>query len=533
MFQDVKVLPRITDGKTGNASKPPSGSQQITIRNRILKLVSIAQRQDRQAGRLPDSELADLRTVAQKAAADQSNRRVMIFLPSSVQVFRFLHTGALDEVMAVSEPEFVVPPAGSKYKITIPVDVGDHPLHDLNVDRARYRAWETLFQVSCQALGKVSTSFRLRHEMQERARKNRPTGLRETLEKLTNRLKAAPGVFQLYKRATIRKLGVEPEMARLIAKIKPRFLLLPSSLYDPFTNDAIVTGHALGVPTVVLQTGWDNPSSKGSIAQQPDHFGVWSEQSLRHVRDMQFCEEERLFVIGSPYYETYVRRAPVENKEARKRFGMPAEGPVVLLGGSFRQFDEVALLKRLEAAIDVGELPKMTLFYRPHPGRQLREELNFFDTSWKYTMLDPEIEEVYRTNQEGKKAFQHTYNLKRVADLLSAVDVTISPLSSISLESLLMGTPVLGICYNDGRNAWGPNVTAQMEHYKDMERVPVVRMCRNADDIIDDLRKMLKLARDPESANMAREGARYFVDNGSRPYGQQLADFVTSRFFGA
>jgi len=457
----------------------------------------------------------------------------MIFLPTSVQVFRFLHTGALDEVMAASEPEFVIPPAGSKYEITIPVDVGGSPLHELNVNRARYRAWETLFKVSCQALGKVSTSFRLRHEMQERARKDRTPGLREALEKIANSLRAAPGIFQHYKRTAIRKLGVDPEMARLIAKIKPRFLLLPSSLYDPFTNDAIVAGHALGVPTVVLQTGWDNPSSKGSIARQPDHFGVWSEQSLRHVRDMQFCDEDRLFVIGSPYYETYVRRKPTATKEARKRFGMPTEGPVVLLGGSFRQFDEVALLQRLEAAIDAGELPKMTLFYRPHPGRQLREELNFFDTSWKYTMLDPEIEQVYKTNQEGKKAFQHTYDLERVADLLTAVDVTISPLSSISLESLLMGTPVLGICYNDGRNPWGPDVTSQMEHYRDMERVPAVRMCRNPDAIIGDLRKMLELARDPESANMAREGARYFVDNGSRPYGQQLADFVATRFFGA
>jgi hypothetical protein len=68
-----------------------------------------------------------------------------------------------------------------------------------------------------------------------------------------------------------------------------------------------------------------------------------------------------------------------------------------------------------------------------------------------------------------------------------------------------------------------------MEHFREISRVPAVQMCRSSDAFLEDFREALAMAEREESADLARQGARYFVDNGAKPYGESLVDAVETR----
>jgi hypothetical protein len=343
-------------------------------------------------------------------------------------------------------------------------------------------------------------------------------------------LLASKPVFGRFRRNIIQALGPDRALAHALAEDDPDAIIIPSSLHDCLTNDVIVTARAHGIPTIALQTSWDNLSSKGIVATPPDVMGVWGEQSVKHAVDLQGTTRERCVVVGSSYYESFFHGPRRSKAEARRALGLPEEGLTVLFGGSFRQFDEAALLRRIEDAIDAGRLPRMLIFYRPHPGRELREEANFFDFHWKYTVMDEEVAVIYRANLEGRMISQNefSYSLERLADIYSAVDLTISPMSSIVLESLLFGLPVMGIGYSDGRNRWGPEKTSQMTHFSELKEAACVRICRSPEEMLEDLGAVLRWAASAETAAQTREAARYFVDNGNAGYAHAVLELLAS-----
>jgi hypothetical protein len=456
--------------------------------------------------------------------------RVWIVVPSGIQYFRFVENKAFAEIEAACRVTYVFPDADSRHRI--PRDL-DELRHDdilfTPVDEERYALWAILFEVSCRALASRCMSFRIRYGMGRISRRQKARTLLQHVFLWVIPLLASKPVFGRFQRNLIRALGPEPALARALAEDDPAAIIVPSSLYDSLTNDVIVTARAHGIPTIVLQTSWDNLSSKGIVAMPPDVMGVWGEQSVNHAVDLQGMTRERCVVVGSPYYEGFFRRPRRSKAEARRALGLPLDGLTVLFGGSFRQFDEADLLRRIEGAIDAGRLPRMLIFYRPHPGRELREEANFFDFHWKYTVMDEEVAVVYRANLEGRMISQNEfgYSLDRLADIYSAVDLTISPMSSIVLESLLFGLPVLGIGYSDGRNRWGPEKTSQMTHFSELSEVAGVRICRSPDDMLGDLDAALGWAADAQIAAQNREVARYFVDNGSVGYARTVLEVLS------
>jgi hypothetical protein len=469
--------------------------------------------------------------IRQRRDTDAQDTRphLWIVVPSGIQYFRFVESGAFAALDGAYRTTYVFPDPESRFHI--PRDPSQFHHDDIlfiPIDVQRYRVWSTLFEVSCRALAARCASFRIRSAMALRSRRRKAKSRVQRLYLHLVPLLASKPVFDRLRRNLVRALGPEPTLTDALAADRPRAIVIPSSLHDCLTNDAILSGRSLGITTVVLQTSWDNISSKGIVATTPDIMGVWGEQSLRHAVDLQGMTANRCVVVGSPYYECFFNRPHRSRKDARRALGLPEDGLIVLFGGSFRQFDEAALLKRIEDAVEDGRLPNMLIFYRPHPGRELRAETNFFDHDWKHTVMDEEVAEVYRANLEGRMVSQNEfgYSLDRLADIYTAVDLTISPMSSIVLESLIFGLPVLGIGYSDGRNEWGPEKTSQMTHFEELGRVSCVKICRQPDEMLNELKAVLDLCTQPETPAIARTAARYFVDCAATGYQTAVLNLV-------
>ena len=68
----------------------------------------------------------------------------------------------------------------------------------------------------------------------------------------------------------------------------------------------------------------------------------------------------------------------------------------------------------------------------------------------------------------------------------------ISPLSTIVLESIIQGIPIVAYAGKDRHNKWGADQMKNLEHFKEMiENKKLISWCDSLDDIVPSLKESL------------------------------------------
>jgi hypothetical protein len=482
----------------------------------------------------------------------------LVVISTGDQVQRFLHSSALSRLQAQYDLTYVFPdPQHPRAGIKLDLEslqlprVAYVPLHE-----QRHETWTELFHVSCLVYGTSSASFLIRYHMQEhrpavplpslewrhprtfgayvRAMAAHLTGVsRHKWRHARHKKLASPAHYRDYCHRTISSLGLHPQFDALVQQERPDFMVLPSTLLDWLTNDALQIADHYQIPTFLLVSGWDNLSSKGVLFHRPTTVGVWGEQTRRHASDIQRVPLEDVFCLGAPHYEAFRLPPEQDASEIRRRLGLPIDRKIVLFGGSFRQFDETSLLRQIEDAIEDGTLPSIHVLYRPHPWRAVRQgEQSFFDSTWKHVTLDPENVAAYReTKRSGRHigAKELAFSMRHLNEIYRIVDAAISPMSTLILEAMLFGNPILAIAFSDGRHVWSADKTSQMTHFKEMAVTPGVHFCREADQFIPLLRQVIASADDLRLRESLRQATRFFVLQCESSYAERLEQLVRSR----
>lgn len=426
--------------------------------------------------------------------------KLTILIPSPDVLQRFYLAGAFDIVKAKNSVSFLVPHNLTKENSTSFFCLEKAEVHYLMCDertiRTRQDAWLTLFNASCFSPEYQGTPFERRYSnIKDGKLKPAPfpefsfslhcvlglirRGIGNLVRCIEGRRYFAAiekNVSKLgidgFRQATVEKVGLNNALKKELEKLSPDLLIIPSSLTDWLTIDAIQISKEKHISTLVLQSGWDNLSSKGILPFLPDYIGVWGEQSARHANIYQKMPRSRIFSLGAPHYEHL--KIPANISEFRSNYATTEGELVVLFGGSFQQFDEVATLKIIERLIEENKLPPMKIIYRPHPWRANRfYEDNFFSYAWKHTVMDKEIECIYKIHKKGKyiTGSSFLFSMDSLNDLYKSVDAVITPLSTLLLESLLVGKPVFAVAFNDGRHAYSADYTAQMAHFAELKDI--------------------------------------------------------------
>jgi hypothetical protein len=303
-------------------------------------------------------------------------------------------------------------------------------------------------------------------------------------------------------------------------------------LLDLFCNDVLWACASEDVACLVLQSGWDNLSSKGIIHHAPAFLGCWGPQSKRHARRIQQVPSPALLNLGAPHYE-FLRPVPAaEVRELRRTLGVPDDARLLLFGGSFRQFDETSALRRLDEAVDSGRFGAVKILYRPHPWRADRQdEDDFFQQPWKHVIFDPDMRERYiRARREPgylKRAVP-MYDMAYLARVLSAADAVISPMSTLLLEALIMERPTMAIAFSDAKHRHNPGVTSQMTHFKEAQRSGAFVWCRDNRRLEADLGTLLAPGWMARTAERRRRLLGDVVERGPGTYAERLAELSHS-----
>lgn len=446
---------------------------------------------------------------------------VLLHSPETVQ--RFVAHGAFERLCRNHDIFFVGLLSSELLSDEFVRKHAPHPIGDIfwiPYRNERFQVWHELFNISCIRFEDRSPSFKVRHEEMTRIL---PEKFKE-LGKL-----AQPEVYDETISSMLGQLGPHPELLAVLQEQQPDFIVLPSSLLDYGTDDMLQVADSLEIPVAMLQTGWDNLSSKGLLQNLPESISVWGEQSRQDAIDVQSIPEDRVRLAGAPHFGVFYDKSEPDQALA-EQLGIIKGVPTVLFAGTLRYFDETEFLQDLDHRIEKGDLPRVRIVYRPHPWRLRREhEENFFDCQWKHVVMDPEVESSYRATKEKKTTItgiHRVFSMHYLPRLYTLMDAVVSPMSSVLLEALAMGLPTMATTFGDKKHSWSTDKVSQMMHFKEWFEIEDTLVCKEKEAFYPMLEKLLELAGDEMVPERLRNAAMTMAWTDGRQYSDHVAEAV-------
>jgi len=232
-----------------------------------------------------------------------------------------------------------------------------------------------------------------------------------------------------------------PSFIRALLKSKPDIVVIFSGgAFTGVENVCIKVCEILKIPTVLIIDNWDNLSSKSLFWSCPTGLGVWGKNMENDAKLIHGMQPKVLKHIGS------ARFRPNEHTLT------PIESEFLFFAGSGKPF-----INELDAVLKVRELmnncglSSVKLIYRPHPISEMNmEKIKELLKSKSNIQIDPSFRGDLSEN------FYQYETLRYLESLCKYARLVIAPQSTIIVESLSLGTPVISLNWADAHNREHP-----------------------------------------------------------------------------
>jgi hypothetical protein len=176
-------------------------------------------------------------------------------------------------------------------------------------------------------------------------------------------------------RAVERRMPVSEQSLATLREFEPDVMLVSPlvELGSP-QGDHLRAADALGIPTGLIVSSWDNLTTKGVLRDVPDLTIVWNEDQVREAVELHGLPAESVVATGAHSHDHWFSWKPsTAAEEFAAKVGLAADRPFVLYvcsSGFIAGDDEVAFVRewsrRLAAAGDPA-LESLGVLVRPHP----------------------------------------------------------------------------------------------------------------------------------------------------------------------
>ena len=331
-----------------------------------------------------------------------------------------------------------------------------------------------------------------------------------------------PIFYQLITLFFKKKLGIHKDIIQTINNEKPDILIHPCFLSGYFINELFRASKKFNIPFLILVNSWDNCCSKAFCTGKPDKLVVWGEQARRHAKQYLGLKDNRIECFGSAQFEIYKTPPQNNRKELAEFFNVDPHKRIILYAGVSASANETSYLKLLDNAITESTLPNCQVIYRPHPwrGGLVENEQDFHSLNWKNVVIDPTMEEFYKSiiRNPNRKMFLADYSISN--KLLTLADGVISPLSTMLIESLLKGKPVLAFFPEKGEKEV---LRLEFIHFSEFIKIKEANSCFTEIEFIPSCKKLISQIGDESIAKILKKKSEYFIANKKETYGYQLA----------
>ncbi len=315
------------------------------------------------------------------------------------------------------------------------------------------------------------------------------------------------------------RLMQDPVAEALLGSINPALVVATYPINLP-ESVLLRAARRMGIPTVIHLLSWDNISCKGYFPALADYYIAWGPIMKEEFIEYYGMDESRVFPCGVPHFDQHVpfRKAleeqgpgPAIAAEHLEKLGLKPERPYLFIALSSpvfcpRGMDVAEWLARKVEAGDYGE--QMQLIVRPHPQNV---QSSMADFSWLPRLQALESERVAVDYPDLVKSelpwSMQAKDMQRLSALLAGAAVTVNFGSTVSIDALMVGRPVVISAFDgDEQLPWWQSARRQMDYgyYKKLIDMGGVKVARNYREFDALLRAYLTA---PEADREAREYA--------------------------
>lgn len=339
---------------------------------------------------------------------------------------------------------------------------------------------------------------------------------RSLIGKILNWILTRPGIFEVVMYVAKQLLFPTPKTKNQLKTLNLDLILVPSNgTSDAISMDIISAAKSLGIPSLFMMYNWDNVTCKGVYPFLADYASVWGQQSVEHYHRIHRLPLDRIYCLGSPQFEVYERFDPSGHQDLRVALNFsPTEVLAAYLGGA-RYRDDILLLRYFDAIL---ERLNIRLVYRPHPFQDramLRGD--FFKENFRQIVMDPSIVEHYQRARHdlSYNVKSYLYNYDRFPHFLKSLDFVISSYSTMCIESMKMGKPVLLTAFSDPTFHFSFDKLRHYEHHNCWANFTDVVICEEQNSLESAIEKTLKLIRSTQIETRLKEEVKYvaFADH--------------------
>jgi len=171
-----------------------------------------------------------------------------------------------------------------------------------------------------------------------------------------------------------RALPTDTEIEEYLRRVDPDVVLFtPYMALRTVQPDYLRAAQALGLPTAILVTSWDNLTSKSLIDPVPDRLFVWNEHQRREARELHGVPGDRVVVTGAQSFDDWLGWQPRPREEFMARVELEPARPYLLYPCSapWTKQSEADFVERWIGTFRAArpELAEVGVLIRPHPKR--------------------------------------------------------------------------------------------------------------------------------------------------------------------
>jgi hypothetical protein len=287
--------------------------------------------------------------------------------------------------------------------------------------------------------------FQLRRE---RRRAERPAfhAVASTVEGLSRLVLPEAAVDGLLARVA------QPHVAayrRELTASRPDVIVVTKPGYHPDELPLIVLARRLGIPTIAVDTTWDNMASKRPPYVRTDALTVWNERMAHEATAYYQYQPRDVAIAGGPQFDVLFRPSAVSRAQLCARLGIDAAEAIVLVTLNNPTLTpgvpaQIQMLADLRDAGAFGGRPN--LVFRLHPWD--RDQSGYRDALQGRTRTSVERPFATSGRQSVYESLPRPDDVAHYGALLQHSDVLVNVASTTSLDAIAVDCPVVNIAFD-------------------------------------------------------------------------------------